>query len=171
MTILSELSDVVKRQRSEMGLSQERLAELAGLSRATINALEAGRLDNLSLTRAERLANTLGYGLGITGILKPNLDNQLGSALETAARSGSISYSEPIPPETLRHSLVTGTIPPKHIAQLRAVLDEAPLSVLSAAVAEIELEIGAPRKETWQKMRQLAVVTACTRDIWLTQQA
>ena len=43
-----------------MGLSQERLAELAGLSRATINALEAGRLDNLSLTRAERLANTLG---------------------------------------------------------------------------------------------------------------
>ncbi|ABE46959.1 helix-turn-helix transcriptional regulator [Polaromonas sp. JS666] len=166
MAILSELSNVVKRQRSEMGLSQERLGKLAGLSRATINELETGKLANLSLTRAERLANVLGYGLGVTGIRKPKSDAQTSNALEMAARSGSISYSEPIPPETLRHALVTGTIPPKHIAQLRAVLDEAPLSVLSAAVAEIELESGAPRKATWQKMRQLAVVIACTRDIW-----
>lgn len=166
MAILSELSNVVKRQRSEMGLSQERLGELAGLSRATINELETGRLGNLSLTRAERLANVLGYGLGVTGIRKPKLDEQPGGALEVAARSGGISYREPIPPETLRHALVTGTIPPKQIAQLRAVLDEAPLSVLSAAVAEIELESGAPRKVTWQKMRQLAVALACTRGIW-----
>lgn len=78
---------------------------------------------------------------------------------------------EPIPPETLRHSLITGTIPPKPIAQLWAVLDEAPLSVLSAAVAEMELESGVPRKTTWQKMRQLAVALACTRDIWVTPQA
>lgn len=149
-----------------MGLSQERLGQLAGLSRATINELETGKLANLSLTRAERLANVLGYGLGITGIRKPRSDEQPGNALEMAARSGSISYSEPIPSETLRRALVTGTIPPKHIAQLRAVLDEAPLSVLSAAVAEIELKNGAPRKATWQRMRQLAVVIACTRGIW-----
>lgn len=71
-----------------------------------------------------------------------------------------------MPPETLRHALVSGTVPPKHIAQLRAVLDEAPLRVLSAAVAEIELEGGAPRKATWQRMRQLSVALACTRDIW-----
>lgn len=166
MAILSELSHVVKRQRSDMGLSQERLGELAGLSRATINELETGKLANLSLTRAERLANLLGFGLGVTGIRKPSSDEQLGNALEMAARSGSISYSEPIPPATLRHALVTGTIPPKHIAQIRAVLDEAPLSVLSAAVAQIELENGAPRKVTWQRMRQLAAAMACTRDIW-----
>lgn len=166
MAILSELSHVVKRQRSDMGLSQERLGELAGLSRATINELETGKLANLSLTRAERLANVLGYGLGVTGIRQSKSGGQLGNALEMAARSGSISYSELIPPATLRHALVTGTIPPKHIAQLRAVLDEAPLSVLSAAVAEIELESGVPRKATWQRMRQLAAVMACTRDIW-----
>jgi hypothetical protein len=66
---------------------------------------------------------------------------------------------------------MTGTAPPKHIAQLRAVLDEAPLSVLTAAAAELELQSGAPRRATWQKMRQLAVVIACTRDIWVTPQA
>jgi len=166
MAILSELSHVVKRQRSDMGLSQKRLGELAGLSRATINELETGKLTNLSLTRAERLANVLGYGLGMTGIRQPKSGGQPGNALEMAARSGSISYSEPIPLATLRHALVTGTIPPKHIAQMRAVLDEAPLSVLSAAVAQIELERGEPRKVTWQRMRQLAAVMACTRDIW-----
>lgn len=149
-----------------MGLSQERLGELAGLSRATINELETGKLANLSLTRAERLTNVIGYGLGVTGLRRTKSDEQPGSALEVAARSGGISYSVPIPPATLRHAWITGTIPPKHIAQLRAVLDEAPLNVLSAAAAEIELENGIPCRTTWQKMRQLAVVIACTRDIW-----
>ncbi|MDI1268331.1 MAG: helix-turn-helix transcriptional regulator [Polaromonas sp.] len=166
MAILDELSSVVKRQRTDMGLSQERLADLAGLSRATINELETGRLTNLSLTRAERLANTLGFGLGVTGVRRTKSDGVTASALETAARSGSISYSETIPPETLRHTLTTGVIPPNYIPQLRALLDEAPLTVLSAAVAQIELENDVPRKATWQRMRQLATATACTRGIW-----
>jgi len=166
MAILNELSSIVKRQRSEMGLSQERLAELAGLSRATINELETGKLTNLSLTRAERLANTLGFGLGVTGARKAKSDRDTAGALETAARSGSISYRDTIPPEKLRHALVTGVIPPAYIAQLRALLDEAPLSVLSAAVEQIEVENDVPRKETWQRMRQLATATACTRAIW-----
>jgi transcriptional regulator with XRE-family HTH domain len=149
-----------------MGLSQERLAQLAGLSRATINNLETGKLTNLSLTRAERLANLLGYGLGMTGVKKPKTDGATGGALETAARSASVSYADPLPLGTLRHALLTGTVPPNYIAQLRALLDEAPLNVLSAVVAQLELESGASRKATWQKMRQLAAAVACTRDIW-----
>ena len=66
----------------------------------------------------------------------------------------------------LRHALLTGVIPPNYIAQLRALLDEAPLSVLSAAVAQIEVENGMPRRATWQKMRQLATAVACMRGIW-----
>jgi transcriptional regulator with XRE-family HTH domain len=164
MPILHELGANVKKKRSEMGLSQERLAELAGLSRATINALEAGKLDNLSLTRAERLANTLGYGLGVTGTRSQVAANS--SALETASMSSSISYGMAIPPEVLRHTLLMGTVPPKHIAQLRALLDESPLSVLSAVAAQIEQENGIPSRSTWQRMRQLAVAVACSRSIW-----
>lgn len=166
MAILHELSSIVKRQRSEMGLSQERLAELAGLSRATINELETGKLTNLSLTRAERLANTLGFGLGMTGVRKARSDRDTLDALETAALSGSISYGDRISATALRHALLTGVIPPNHIAQLRAVLDEAPLSVLSAVAAQIEAEDGVRRRATWQKMRQLAAAIACTRTIW-----
>jgi DNA-binding XRE family transcriptional regulator len=167
MPILNELSNTVKRQRSEMGLSQERLAELTGLSHTTINELEMGKLKDLSLTCAERLVNTLGFGLGVTGIRRAKSDRDAVGALETAARSGSISYRDTIPTETLRHALVTGVVSPNYLPQLRALLDEAPLSVLSAAVAQIEVENKVPREATWQRMRQLAAAMACTRGIWL----
>jgi transcriptional regulator with XRE-family HTH domain len=165
MAILHELSSIVKRQRTDMGLSQERLAELAGLSRATINELESGKLTNLSLIRAERLANILGLGIGVTGVRRTK-DERAGSAFDSAVRSANVSYGEGMPPDVLRRALITGVMPPKYMAQLRAFLDEAPLSVLSAVAAELEAETGKTSKSTWQKMRQLAVSLACTRGIW-----
>jgi transcriptional regulator with XRE-family HTH domain len=164
MPIVSELSLLVKRRRQEMGITQERLAELAGLSRATINQLETGKMANLSLLNAERLANFLGYGLGITGARKSK--DAKGSALQTAAQTASVSYTHPLPPEVLRKSLETGTVPPKYIPQLRTLLDEAPVGVLSALAHELEAEGGASVRSSWQRMRALATAVGCTRAIW-----
>lgn len=163
MPILSEFSTAVKRQRLDMGLSQERLAQLSGLSRATINALETGNIANLSLTRAERLANLLGFGLGVTGV-RPSRSGP--SALETAARTASVSFSEPVPPETLRTTILKGFIAPSYIPHLRALLDEAPVGLLSAIAEQLERENEASRKDTWKKLRQLAAALACSRGIW-----
>lgn len=163
MPILSEFSAAVKRQRLDMGLSQERLSQLSGLSRATINALETGKIVSLSLTRAERLANFLGFGIGVTGV-RTSKDES--SALETAARTASVSFSDPIPPETLRITLLKGFIAPSYIPHLRALLDEAPIGLLSALAAQLERENEVPRKDTWQKLRHLAAALACTRTIW-----
>src|SRR5687768_10029066 len=115
MPILSELAAAVKKRRLDMGLSQERLAQISDLSRATINELETGRLSNLSLSRAERLANELGYGLGVTGVRKARDE---GNALEVAARTASVSFSDPMPPEALREALLRGFVPPSYIPQL-----------------------------------------------------
>lgn len=145
-----------------MGLSQERLAEISELSRATINELETGRLSNLSLTRAERLANELGFGLGVTGLRKTKEE----AALEAAARTASVSFADPLPPETLRDALLRGFVPPSYIPQLRALLDEAPVGLLAAVAAQLERDQGAPQKTTWRNMRQLAQSLACTRAIW-----
>jgi hypothetical protein len=112
------------------------------------------------------LANLLGYGLGVTGVKRSKADPASDTAVEMAARSANVSYGDSLPPETLRHALLTGAIPPNYIPQLRALLDEAPLNVLSAVVAQLESENGAARKATWQKMRQLAAAVACTRGIW-----
>lgn len=146
-----------------MGLSQERLAQLAGLSRATINALETGKIGNLSLTRAERLANLLGYGLGVTGSRAAADPSR---ALATAARTASVSYDTSLPAETLRNSLLKGHIAPRYIPHLRTLLDEAPAGLLSSVALQLELENDIPRQATWQNYRLLARTLACTRDIW-----
>lgn len=162
MAILSELGSAVKRQRLAMGLSQERLAELSNLSRATINELETGKISNLSLTRAEHLANVLGFGLGVTGVRRPRDED----ALDVASRTASVSFGQPIPRETLRQNLLRGFISPDFAPHLRALLDEAPVGILSAVVAQLERENDVRPKSTWQRMRQLANALGCIRPIW-----
>lgn len=44
MSPLAELSTVVRTRRADMGLTQAALARLSGLSRATVNQLEAASL-------------------------------------------------------------------------------------------------------------------------------
>ncbi|CAN7744827.1 helix-turn-helix transcriptional regulator [Variovorax sp. LjRoot84] len=164
MPILNELATLVKRQRAEMGLTQERLAELAGLSRVTINQLETGKIGNLSLINAEQLANVVGYGLGVIGVRKAKDD--VSQALEIAAKTASVSYTDPIPPETLRLAILHGVVAPNYIPQLRVLLDEAPVGVLSDITRQLEREDGVRPRSTWQKMRQLAAALGCTRGIW-----
>lgn len=164
MPILHELSMLVKRQRADMGLTQERLAELADLSRVTINQLETGKIANLSLSNAEKLANVLGFGLGVIGVRKSR--DGVSKALETAARTASVSYTDALPPETLRSALLQGVVAPTYIPQLRVFLDEAPVGVLSDVARQIEREDGIRTRTTWQNMRQLAVALGCTRGIW-----
>ncbi len=165
MPILTELSTLLKQQRVAMGLTQERLAALSGLSRVTINQLETGRISNLSLTNAEQLANVLGYGLGVVGVRRGKDD--VSRALEVAARTASVSYADAIPVNTLRAALLQGVVAPSYIPHLRALLDEAPVGVLSDVAAQLEREDGVPPKTTWQKMRQLAAALGCAREIWL----
>ena len=112
MPILDELSTLVKQRRAEMGISQERLAQLAGLSRATVNELETGRIANLSLTRAERLANVLGYGLGLTGMQRSKDAGGKAEALRTAALTASVSYENSMTHETLSKDLLKGAVAP-----------------------------------------------------------
>lgn len=147
-----------------MGLTQERLAALAGLSRVTINQLETGRIANLSLTHAESLANVLGYGLGVVGVRRPGDD--LPRALDVAARTASVSYGDAIPVDALRSAFLQGVVAPSYIPQLRALLDEAPVGVLADVVHQLEREGGAQPAVTWQKMRGLAAALGCRRELW-----
>ncbi len=166
MPIASEISRFVVSKRCEMGLSQERLANLSGLTQSTLKEIETGTLPDLSMTIAERLLNVLGYGLGVTGIRKPRAGPEFPTALHTAARLSSTSYREQIPPETLREALLTGAAPGSYIPQLRVLLDESPLNILADAAAQIEAEHSVPCKTTWKCIRQLAAATACSREIW-----
>lgn len=162
MPILAELSSAVKARRSDMGLSQASVASLAGLSRATIGALEKGKLSDLSLTRAERLANPLGLSLAVRGMRPPR---EL-RGLQLSAQIASVSLSTSLPPEGFEHALLTGTALPPFVSHLRAAFDEVPLAILAEAAAEMERKHGQRREKTWRNMRQIALALGCGRGVW-----
>ena len=67
MSTIHELGNALRARRTEMGLSQARVAALSGLSRQTVNQIETGAVPDLGLNKAERLASVLGLMLRVTG--------------------------------------------------------------------------------------------------------
>jgi transcriptional regulator with XRE-family HTH domain len=48
---LTEIGQRIRDRREELGLSQDRLAKLGGLSRVTINQLETGSIGDLGVSK------------------------------------------------------------------------------------------------------------------------
>ena len=65
MGALHELGQAVQERRTRMGMTQASLAALSGLSRQTISQLESGSIGDLSLQRAQKLADVLGLALQV----------------------------------------------------------------------------------------------------------
>jgi len=165
MPLLRELATAVRQRRQEMGLSQQQLADLVELSRATVGELENGKLKDLSANRIERLANALGFAVGLVGSRRAR-DR---SALETAARIASVPYAAALPASVLSDALRDGIVPPGYIPQLRTLLDEAPVTILADLAEELQQLHAIPRPETWKRMRLLAGVLKSSRRLWQAQ--
>lgn len=69
MTISQQIAETLKAQRKRLGLTLERTAELAGVSRNTVRNLERGASADCSLGVAERICGAVGLELflGIRG--------------------------------------------------------------------------------------------------------
>ncbi|MDB5857603.1 MAG: transcriptional regulator, family [Ramlibacter sp.] len=166
MPLLTELGTAVRQRRRDMGLSQQQLADLVELSRATVNELETGKLKDLSANRIERLANELGFAVGLVGTRRTK-DK---SALESAARIASVPYTAELPPSLLSDSIKDGAVPPAYIPHLRTLLQEAPIAVLADIADELQQLHDVPRSDSWKRMRLLAGVLKCNRRIWQSRQ-
>jgi len=162
MPLLKELGTAVRQRRQDMGLSQQQLAGLVELSRTTVNELETGRLKDLSSNRIERLANELGFAVGLVGTRRPK-DR---SALDVAARIASVPYTTVLPASILFESIKGGTVPPGYIPHLRTLLQEAPVAVLADIADELQRLHEVPPSDTWKRMLKLASVLKCDRRLW-----
>ena len=162
MPLLKELGTAVRQRRQDMGLSQQQLADLVELSRATVNELETGKLKDLSSNRIERLANELGFAVGLVGTRRPKGKG----TLEAAARIASVPYTAELPASVLLDSLKNGIVPPGHIPHLRTLLQEAPIAILANIADELQQSHDVPRSDTWKRMRMLAGVLKCDRRLW-----
>lgn len=133
-----------------MGLTQSRLAAMTELSRASINAFEAGTTD-LGVVKVLRIADVLGMDL--------HLEKQMAESnwLETAAASASVSYRSPLPPAVLAHAAKTGEIASEYLPHMATLLDEASPALLVKALADVFPE-GVP-KAAWNNLAKIGKAT------------
>ena len=151
-----------------MGLTQEALARISGLSRSTINAVETKSIGNLSITKAESLLESIGLSIGVGTPIRAGGKQAPASrtALERAAATASVSYGTSLIAKQLEEALVTGVAPEKIKPHIQALLDEAPVSLLAKLVDELHVERGLERAFVWSQMRTLAHQVQCYRPIW-----
>ena len=157
---LADIGQLVHARREGLGLSQARLARLAGLSRATINQLENGNLVDLGAAKLMMLLDLLGMDLDA----RPRAPRP--KALALLSQTASVSYKHALPPGALADALVAGTLPPALVPQVATLLDEAPLPLIVAGVAEVAQRTHTPPKLLWKHLATWAQALQSPRAAW-----
>lgn len=166
MSTIDELGAALRARRSEMGLSQARVATLSGLSRQTVNQIERGSAPDLGINKAERLASALGLMLRVDSGRPSRKARPRMAPLTRAAATASVSYRNRITPTTLKRILATGQMSEAHMPHLASLLDDAPISLLSAVAEQLHEEAKVSRGTVWKHYRSLARQVKSRRPIW-----
>jgi transcriptional regulator with XRE-family HTH domain len=76
MLLLASIAEQIVQTRKNLGLSQTELARKAGISRATLDALENGRLGEIGFAKITRILSALGLELKLqeASARRPTLD-------------------------------------------------------------------------------------------------
>lgn len=168
MTAIHEFGQALRIRRTQMGLSQARVAGLSGLSRQTINQIESGSVPDIGINKAERLASVMGLGLRVdTGQRMRPPQRKPRSPLARAAATASVSYRTPLSAATLGRILESEHIPTRYVPHVHALLDDAPVSLLAAVAGQLEQEKGIPQETVWAHYRRLAGAVQSLRDLWV----
>ncbi|WP_436155183.1 helix-turn-helix domain-containing protein [Polaromonas sp. LjRoot131] len=155
-------------RRSDMGLTQERVADLCGLSPPIVEQLENGSIGELDWAHAVRLLSVIGLSVHVSNPRSTRRQREGGTpALEIAARSASTSFKEVLDAEDLRAALLTTTYPKNLRPYVRTFLEEAPISLIADVIEQLHHETGVNRVEFWQHMRDMAIAVNTIREIWL----
>lgn len=160
---LDAIGAAIRVRRETLGLTQQRLATLADLSRVTVNELENGLLIDLGMGKVIRLLDILGFSLGLS-LAQSSGEKPARNGLNIAARTASVSYRSSLPPMALAEAVRTGKIPQEFRAHIATLLDEAPIPVVVRAVEE-SFRSTVP-KRTWRHIAKWASDFKSTRNVW-----
>jgi transcriptional regulator with XRE-family HTH domain len=157
---LADIGQLVHERRQALGLSQARLALMSGLSRATINQLETGSLVDLGAAKLIALLDLVGLNLAA--------DTRKGHAhaLQSVSQSASVSYRTLLDPAVLSAALVDGALPKGITPHVATLLDEAPLSLIVAAVEEVASTSSTNPKLLWKHVIHWAKDLHSPRGVW-----
>ena len=158
--LIVEIGRVVQMRRAALGLSQMRLARLAGLSRATINQLENGTLKDLGIAKLDSLLGLIGLQLNSEPIRKQS------NGLHMAAVTSSVSFRKSFEPKALSKALRSGEIPKGFEPHVALLLDETPLPVIVNLVDQTARDNNISPKQIWRHLEQWAHELQCSRKAW-----
>jgi transcriptional regulator with XRE-family HTH domain len=157
---LREIGLKVGQRRTDLGLSQERLAKLCGLSRSTIHHLEKGSLNDLGAAKLLSLLSLLGLDV-IT-----QEHHQKHRGLDMASKTASVSYRTKLQSSDLSRSLACGVLPEKIYPHVASLLDEAPLEIIVSAVEEAAKINHVAPKVIWKNIDRWAHEMHSPRSAW-----
>lgn len=157
---LPEIGQRIRDRREELGLSQDRLAKLGGLSRVTINQLETGSIGDLGVSKLLNLLDLL--GLTLDAHARPTQ----GHALRMASRTASVSYKRELSSRELSHALADGALPIGITPHVATLLDEAPLQIIVSAVEEAAQQEHVAPKAIWRHVIKWAHDLQSPRKVW-----
>lgn len=119
----AEIGLAVRTRRSDMGLTQARVADLCGLLPTTVEQLENGSIEKLDWAVAIRITAQLGLNIHISNPRPTRRQmDRMKSALDAAAITASVSYRNSIKAEDLRAAFLTATNPPDYAPHVRTFL-------------------------------------------------
>lgn len=156
---LREIGRRVAERRATLQLTQGQLASLAGLSRLTINQLEAGKLKDLGAAKLISLLHLLGLSLDVR-------DARPRRGLLKASISANVSYQQEVTPEQLAEVLSSGELPGELEAPVATLLDETPLPVVVQAVEEAATVRNVPPKQIWKHLALWSQNMHLYRQVW-----
>lgn len=75
MDFFTQLARDVRKFRKDNGWSQQQLADMVGLDRTTISALERNKFNDIGIRKVQRVLQVLSHSLVIKSVGLPNLDD------------------------------------------------------------------------------------------------
>lgn len=157
---LREIGLKVGQRRADLGLSQERLSKLCGLSRSTIHHLEKGSLNDLGAAKLLALLSLLGLDV----ITQEHHKKHHG--LDMASKTASVSYKTKLHSNDLSRSLACGDLPEKIYPHIASLLDEAPIEIIVSAVEEAAKMNHVAPKVIWKNIHRWAHEMQSPRSAW-----
>lgn len=145
------LGQKVKRRRRALGLTQQRLANLAEVSRRTVRRLEVCTASDLDVLHFDVVRV-----LGLSGDTLSLFAREKKNGLWMAAKSSSISYKTEIDENQLRNALATGEVLGGFKANLHCFLDEVPVPVVVMAVEDTAWLESVHPARIWNNLDKLA---------------
>lgn len=130
---IAALGSGIRARRQQLGLTQSRLAAMTDLSRASINAFEAGTMD-LGVAKVLKLAQVLDMSIRVETAKRPARAKRW---LKVAAASASVSYHKPIPERELARAIMTGEVAAEFMPHMATFLEEASPTLLVRTLNDV----------------------------------